>query len=111
MNLFSAITELFASNPSLVLVQGSVALLSFILIFLLIYTLRDILLRTHSLAYQCACILLVAALPIIGFLLYLLVRPARTLKERETERMLKSLLGEDMQEPAPIENDSSTPTL
>ena len=36
-----------------------------------------------------------ALLPVVGFLVYLLIRPARTLKEREMEEMLRVLLGED----------------
>lgn len=96
--------SLLSVDPVL-LMQGIVAFCAFILLFLLLYTLRDILLRTHSFAYQAACVLLVGALPIAGFLVYLLVRPARTLKEREMESMLRMLLGEDDDTDAGPEED------
>ena len=62
------------------------------LVFLILFTLRDVLLRTRSFLYQIVCILLVAGLPFVGFLLYLLIRPARTLREREVYSMLQELL-------------------
>jgi hypothetical protein len=80
------------------ILQAAVIAISVILLFLLLYTLRDILLRTRSFLYQFVCILLVGALPILGFLLYLLIRPARTLKERETEEMVRRLLGAEDEE-------------
>lgn len=75
------------------LLQGAVLSGAFVLLFLLLYTLRDIILRTHSFWYQALCVLIVGALPIAGFLVYLLIRPARTLKERELEDMLRDLAG------------------
>jgi len=61
---------------------------AFFLVYFLFFTMRDIFLRTHSSLYQIACILLVALLPVVGFLLYFLIRPARTMKEREMEQLL-----------------------
>jgi len=81
-----------AEDPLLRLLQGAMLLLGVILIFLVFYTARDILLRTHSFVYMCFSILLVAILPVAGFLLYLLIRPARTIKERELEKAVKKLL-------------------
>jgi len=40
------------------------------------------------------CILIVAVLPGVGFLLYLLIRPPRTVKERELEQLLRSMLAD-----------------
>lgn len=71
-----------------ILLMGGAALL----IFLLFFATRDILCRTQSLLVQLCCILLVAAFPVLGFLLYLLVRPRRTLKEREMEEMVRESL-------------------
>lgn len=83
-----------AEDPALRLLQGGMLLLGFVVIFLVFFTTRDILLRTHSFLYMFVSIVLVAGLPILGFLLYLLIRPARTIKERETEAMLVELLSE-----------------
>ena len=82
----------FSENPWLKIIQIAVLALSATVIFLVLYVTRDILLRTRSLAYQILCILLVAVLPIAGFLLYLLIRPGRTLHEREMEDQLQELM-------------------
>lgn len=74
--------------PALDANQIAVYAASFILVYFLFFAMRDIFLRTHSSLYQIACILMVALLPVVGFLLYFLVRPARTIKERELEQML-----------------------
>lgn len=77
------------------MVQLSLLGLAIVAIYLVFYATRDILLRTRSFVYQICCILLVAVLPILGFFLYLLVRPASTLRERELEKMLKKVLKKD----------------
>ncbi len=61
-------------------------------VFLVFFTTRDILLRSASLWFQLFSILLVALLPAVGFFLYLLIRPARTTKQRQMEAMLLELL-------------------
>lgn len=80
--------SLLAFFPALDANQIIVYSASFFLVYFLFFTMRDIFLRTHSSLYQIACILLVALLPVIGFLLYFLIRPARTIKEREMEQLL-----------------------
>lgn len=91
-SLFSSVDlfSFFTGDPALRFLQGSLLSVAAILLFLLLFTLRDILGRTHSLAYQILCIVIVALLPGIGFLLYLLIRPRMTLWERA--------IAEDMQE-------------
>ncbi len=84
--------SLLTDNPAIRMVQLSLLGLAVVAIYLVFYATRDILLRTRSFLYQIACILLVALLPVVGFLLYLLVRPASTLRERELERLLKKVL-------------------
>ena len=85
----------FTDSPALRLMQLGLLGIGAILIYLVFFTTRDILLRTNSLLYQFASILLVAALPIVGFLLYFLIRPARTIKARELEQMLQQLLANE----------------
>jgi len=80
-----------AQDPMLRLVQLIILVVGSVVIFLVFYATRDIILRTNSFLLMFFCILLVALLPGVGFLLYLLVRPPRTLKERELERMLKEI--------------------
>ena len=84
---------LFVSeDPLLRLWQGSLLLIGVLAIFLVFYTTRDVILRTHSFLYMLFSILLVALLPGVGFLLYLLIRPQRTIKERELEKMVQDIL-------------------
>jgi hypothetical protein len=81
-----------SADPIVLSLQAAIAVAGGVAVYLLAYTVRDVILRTRSIVYQLACILLVAALPIIGFFLYVLIRPARTVKERQMERMLKEVL-------------------
>lgn len=107
---FSAgfLTGLFPSDPVSWLRAGIIAIAA-VLIYLLLFTLRDILLRTRSFWYQFFCVLLVGCLPVLGFFLYLLIRPARTVKERQTDAMLRELMGaEDREELEEIEELEET---
>lgn len=96
MDLFSSVpasvSAFFATDPNILAVQLLLACIAFFLVFLVLYVTRDVILRTHSLAYQIGCILLTALLPFIGFFLYLLVRPSQTLSERLLHRKLSELL-------------------
>ena len=81
-----------AQDPFLRAVQGTLLLLGALDVFLIFWTTRDVLLRSQSFLVQAFCILLVATLPYLGFLLYLLIRPARTVKEREVEKLIQEIL-------------------
>ena len=79
--------EPFVRTMQLTLLAGAA-----FLVFLVFFTTRDILHRTRSFLYQISCILLVAALPFAGFLLYLLIRPSETVKEREMREKVGQIL-------------------
>ncbi len=81
-----------SQDPLLRVVQVGMLLAGVIAVFLVFYTTRDILLRTSSFLYMFLCILLVAFIPVIGFFVYLLIRPARTIKERELEQAVRSFM-------------------
>ena len=82
---------LLSDDPFLRAVQAVLLLLGAIDIFFVFFATRDILLRTHSFLYMVVCIFIVAALPLLGFLLYLLIRPARTVQQRETDRFVREM--------------------
>ena len=84
--------SLIADNPMIRMAQLSLLGGAVVAVYFVFFTTRDILLRTRSFLYQIGCILLVALLPILGFFLYLLVRPATTVREREVEKMLKKIV-------------------
>lgn len=90
LQMFDQLIKPFGGQPWLAPVLGMIGI---VLVFLIFFTTRDILLRTHSLLGQLLCILLVALLPGVGFLLYLIVRPARTILQRETDHMVRELHG------------------
>lgn len=85
-----------ADDPLLRILQAAMILAGVIVVFLVFYTTRDILLRTQSFWYMFVSILLVSFLPIAGFFLYLLIRPARTLKEREMDAMVREVWADHM---------------
>jgi hypothetical protein len=92
-------------DPVLRGIQALLAFGAFTLVFLIFYATRDILLRTRSLTAQLGCVLLVALFPVVGFFLYLLLRPARTVAERtmgESLQRIEALLKEQPQSLAVI---------
>ncbi|OGJ59372.1 hypothetical protein A2881_05250 [Candidatus Peribacteria bacterium RIFCSPHIGHO2_01_FULL_55_13] len=83
---------ILADDPVLRGLQAGLLFLGVIVIFLVFYATRDILLRTRSFPAMLASILLVAFLPFVGFFIYLLVRPVRTIVERDTARKIDEIL-------------------
>ena len=92
VSLMQWLLALLTDNPAIRFTQIALLCTAVVSVYLVFYATRDILLRTKSFTYQILCILLTAALPVIGFFLYLLIRPARTIHERETDKMLKKFL-------------------
>ena len=62
------------------------------LVFLIFWATRDILRRTRSTTLQVLNILMVALLPVVGFGLYLIVRPSRTIEEKEMAGNVQEIL-------------------
>lgn len=84
--------SLFATEPLLRLVQGGLLALGLLEMFILFWTTRDVMLRSESLLFQFFSLAMVAVLPVVGLLFYLLIRPSRTLREKALEQMLAELL-------------------
>lgn len=80
-----------ADNPTLRLLQFLLLSIAVLAVFFVLFTTRDILLRSKSFLFQVISILLVACVPVIGFFLYLLIRPARTLRQKELERNIEEM--------------------
>jgi hypothetical protein len=99
-SLFEPWLLFLADDPLLRLLQAGMLLIGVIVIFLVFFTTRDILLRTNSFFYMFVSIVLVAALPVVGFFVYLLIRPARTIKERELEKNVAMLVAKLTAKPA-----------
>lgn len=104
------VTQFFLDNPGLRAAQSGLVILGIIVLFLLFFALRDILLRTRSFWYQFVCIVIVTLFPIVGFLVYLLIRPARTIKERELESMILTLVATEAPEQIEVGESESDST-
>lgn len=72
--------------------QIAMIALAVLVVYLILFVTRDIILRTHSFLYQVFSILLTAVLPILGFFLYLLIRPSTTIFERSLDQKVGLLL-------------------
>ncbi|MDD5041333.1 MAG: hypothetical protein PHX87_03620 [Candidatus Peribacteraceae bacterium] len=114
MQFFASLQSFFdpfllflSADPILRMMQGGLLFIGFVVIFLVFFVTRDILLRTHSFLYMTFCILLTALLPGVGFLLYLLIRPARTIREREQETLVLSLSAKLLGKPRSGKKSSS----
>jgi hypothetical protein len=90
--ILDALLDFLSADPLVRAVQAFLAMLATSLVFLVFYTTRDVILRSKSLLLQLTSILLVSALPVVGFLIYLLIRPERTLKQRELTSTLEELV-------------------
>ncbi len=83
---------LLSTDPTLFTYQWILVGIAASAVFLVFFTARDITLRSRSFFMQLFCIALVAVLPVVGFFVYLLLRPPRTIKDRDTERLLEKLI-------------------
>ncbi len=76
----------FFSSPILGLIlKGLVVYLGILWFALVIYVARDIIQRTDNVLFQILVILLNIVLPVFGLLLYLIIRPGKTLLEKYYE--------------------------
>lgn len=96
MNFFSTlpgnISAFFSANPTVFFIQAVLLGCGFLVVYLVVFATRDIMLRTDYFLFQIICIVLVAALPMIGFLIYLLVRPSTTIFQRKLKGDLESVV-------------------
>jgi hypothetical protein len=88
----NVVEVLLSDSPAIRAIQVAIVLVVLFDVYLIFYVVRDVLLRTQNLFVQILCIFLPVVFPVIGFLAYLLLRPSRTLKEREMEQLLHQLL-------------------
>lgn len=86
------LSGLVSLDPLLQALQIVLGVVATGLIFLVFWTTRDILKRSRSLFVQLSSILLVAALPVVGFCFYLVFRPSQTIKQREMAENVAEIL-------------------
>lgn len=89
----------FISSPSFETLQTvAVVYIGLLWLSVIIWVTRDSISRSSSLLFQTFAIILNIAIPILGVLLYLIIRPGQTLLERYYQDMEQKLLLEAIEE-------------
>lgn len=92
---FDNLQTFFAGNTFDVMVQGILVYLAAFWIALIIWVTRDIIHRTNSILFQIFSITLNIFLPVFGLIIYLIIRPSKTLWERYYEEVELRALAEE----------------
>ena len=91
----------FLNSPSFTLWQTvTLTYVGLLWLSIIIWVIRDSISRTNSLSFQIFAILLNIAIPLLGVVLYLIIRPGRTHIERYQEALEKQLFKEKNEEEA-----------
>ena len=78
----------FQNTPLLMLLlKGVLVYIAFLWLAVIVWVARDVIDRSKSLIFQVIMILLNIFLPVFGLLLYLIIRPSKTLLERYYEEL------------------------
>lgn len=89
--IIQPLLTIFSVDPAVRMMQLALLVCAVLVVFFVFYVLRDVVLRTDSFLAQLLAIIIVAFLPGIGFLLYILLRPSRTLRERQLETLVREI--------------------
>ncbi|MFH1012554.1 MAG: hypothetical protein V1760_02295 [Candidatus Peregrinibacteria bacterium] len=90
------------SSPSFEMIQTvGLVYIGLLWLSIIIWVTRDSISRSGSLLFQTFAILLNIIIPILGVLLYLIIRPSQTLLERYYQEMEQRLLQEAIEEKKP----------
>ena len=94
---WSQVLNLFTS-PSLKTLQLAIVIyVGLLWLSIIIWVTRDAISRTNSLLFQVFAILLNIAFPLLGILLYLIIRPGKTVLERYYEELEHRLILESIE--------------
>ncbi|MBT4937195.1 hypothetical protein HON22_04735 [Candidatus Peregrinibacteria bacterium] len=78
-------------------IKGVLIYVAFFWIALIIWVTRDVINRSNNIVFQVAIILLNTFLPIFGLVIYLLIRPTKTLLDKYYDELeIKALLDNDI---------------
>ena len=91
-----SIESILNSNVLMMVLQGIVIYLAILWIATIIWVSKDANNRSNSILFQIFAVLVVIVLtPLFGLLIYLIVRPSRTLTEKYLEELQVSILNEE----------------
>lgn len=85
------VLNLLATDPVIRSMQIGVLSGGLVLVYLIFWVTKDSVNRSNSFLFILFSILLVACIPLFGFLAYLLIRPNKTLTEKQTLIALSDL--------------------
>lgn len=88
----AAVRVMFSSDPTVFALQVGAVIASAAVIYTVLFVTRDVIIRSRSIVFQVFSILLTAALPLAGFLLYFLMRPSTTNAERALQKDVTEML-------------------
>jgi NADH:ubiquinone oxidoreductase subunit 6 (subunit J) len=91
-SLVQSLLFFLSDDPALRLLQVVLLALSITIVFLVFWTVRDVLQRCDAFWQQLLWVVLVAFVPLVGFLLYVLLRPTTTRWQRRQTHLLRELL-------------------
>lgn len=100
-DLINKIITLVSSPSFEILQMVGVIYIGLLWLFIIIWVTRDSIHRSKSLLFQTFAILINIAIPILGVLLYLIIRPSQTLVEKYYQEMEQRLLQEAIEEKKP----------
>lgn len=101
MNIFDLFENLisFTQSPLVEwIVKGSLIYIAVLWLAVVIWVARDIIERSNSLIFQVLMIGINIVLPVFGLLVYLIIRPSKTLLERYYEELEVKVLTEQQDE-------------
>lgn len=97
--MLANIVDFMGSDAFGTLKIGTLAYFALLWLAIIIWVTRDALQRSESILFQAFAILLNIAVPILGVLLYLIIRPNKTRVEKYYEELERSMLeGENVAE-------------
>lgn len=95
------------SNPSFQTFQSAAIIYAGLLwLAIIVWVTRDAIQRSDSLLFQVIAILLNILFPVLGILLYLIIRPAKTSTERYYEELEHQLILESIHEKEGVEKEA-----
>ncbi|MGE3278738.1 MAG: zinc ribbon domain-containing protein [Candidatus Altimarinota bacterium] len=98
MDTLDQIITLYESPIFAWILKGALIYLGVLWFAIVIWVGRDIINRTNNILFQVLVILLNIALPVFGLILYLIIRPSKTLLEKYYEELEYNFLSEQASE-------------
>lgn len=84
------VSAFLVTDPRILFLQIVMVTSAFLIVYFVLFVTRDVIVRSQSFFFQIFCIIL-SSVPLIGFLIYLLIRPSTTIFERHLAKNVADL--------------------